>query len=70
VERQVMAKTGPVKFLSEVRQEVSKVVPPTWNETFVTTIMVFIFATLMAIFFYAVDGVISWLLQTFLELLR
>jgi len=32
--------------------------------------MVFIFVILMSVFFYAVDGVISWILQNFLELLR
>ena len=65
-----MAGTNPAKFFSQVRQEVSKVVPPTWNETLVTTAMVFIFVILMSVFFYAVDGVISYLLQLFLELLR
>ena len=65
-----MARTSPVKFFSQVRQEVSKVVPPTRSETLVTTAMVFIFVTIMSVFFYAVDGVISWMLQLFLELLR
>ena len=64
-----MAKISPAKFFSEVRQEVSKVVPPTRNETLVTTLMVFIFVIIMSVFFYAVDGVISWLLQSFLEIL-
>ena len=31
--------------------------------------MVFIFVALMSVFFYGVDGVISWLLQSFLEIL-
>ena len=65
-----MARTSPGQFIRQVRQEVSKVVPPTWNETLVTSGMVFIFVFIMAIFFYAVDGVISWLLQLFLEALR
>ena len=65
-----MARTSPGQFIRQVRQEVSKVVPPTWNETLVTSGMVFIFVFIMAIFFYAVDGAISWLLQLFLEALR
>ena len=65
-----MARTSPGQFIRQVRQEVSKVVPPTWNETLVTTIMVFIFVIIMALFFYAVDSGISALLQWFLEALR
>ena len=49
-----MARTSPGQFIRQVRQEVSKVVPPTWNETLVTSGMVFIFVFIMAIFFYAV----------------
>jgi len=65
-----MARTSPAKFFSQVRQEVSKVVPPTRSETMVTTLMVFIFVVIMSVFFYATDGVISWLLQEFLEVIR
>ncbi len=53
-----MAIANPVKFVNEVRAEVAKVVWPTRREVVLTTIMVFIMATLMAIFFSLVDLVI------------
>jgi preprotein translocase subunit SecE len=53
-----MAKTGPAKFFQEVRAEASKVTWPTRRETMVTTIMVFIFAVIAAIFFMIVDSII------------
>ena len=53
-----MALANPVKFAQEVRAEVAKVVWPTRREVVLTTIMVFIMATLTAIFFSLVDLVI------------
>ncbi|MHA6326755.1 preprotein translocase subunit SecE [Roseivivax sp. CAU 1753] len=50
-----MAKTNPMQFVQQVRSEVSKVVWPTRREVVLTTIMVFIMATLTAIFFALVD---------------
>jgi preprotein translocase subunit SecE len=50
-----MAIANPVKFIQEVRSEVSKVVWPTRREVIMTTIMVFIMAALTAIFFFLVD---------------
>ena len=50
-----MAIANPVKFIQEVRSEISKVVWPTRREVIMTTIMVFIMATLTAIFFFLVD---------------
>ncbi len=50
-----MAIANPVKFIQEVRAEVSKVVWPTRREVVLTTIMVFIMAVLLAIFFSFVD---------------
>lgn len=58
----VMAKTNPLEFIQQVRSEVSKVTWPTRNETFVTTIMVFIMAVLASIFFFAADQVIAFLI--------
>jgi preprotein translocase subunit SecE len=51
----VMAIANPVKFIQEVRSEVSKVVWPTRREVLLTTVMVFIMAALTAIFFSLVD---------------
>lgn len=50
-----MAIANPVKFAQEVRAEIAKVVWPTRREVVLTTIMVFIMATLTAIFFSLVD---------------
>ncbi|MDC1399048.1 preprotein translocase subunit SecE [Yoonia sp.] len=53
-----MAIANPVKFIQEVRSEVSKVVWPTRREVLMTTVMVFIMAVLTAIFFSLVDFLI------------
>ncbi|PCJ30453.1 Protein translocase subunit SecE [hydrothermal vent metagenome] len=58
-----MAKTSPAEFVRQIRQEISKVVWPTRKETMVTTIMVFIMATIMAIFFLGVDQVLSFVIK-------
>ncbi|MGR3271218.1 preprotein translocase subunit SecE [Thalassococcus profundi] len=50
-----MARTNPINFIQQVRAEVSKVVWPTRREVLLTTVMVFIMATLTAIFFALVD---------------
>ena len=46
-----MARTNPIQFIQQTRAEVAKVVWPTRREVFLTTVMVFIMATLTAIFF-------------------
>ncbi len=53
-----MATTNPLQFIQQVRAEVAKVVWPTRREVFLTTVMVFIMATLTAIFFAIVDMII------------
>ncbi len=55
-----MAKTSPVEFLRQVRQEASKVTWPTRKETGVTTGMVFVMVTIVAIFFLLVDQVLQF----------
>ena len=54
-----MAKTSPVKFIEEVRQEVSRVTWPTRKETVVTTAMVFVMVFIAAGFFFIVDQIFS-----------
>ena len=54
----MMAKVSPFKFLQEVRQEASKITWPSWRETVITTIMVFVMAALAGVFFLLVDQVI------------
>jgi len=46
---------NPLQFLQQVRSEVAKVVWPTQREVLLTTGMVFVMATLTAIFFFFVD---------------
>lgn len=50
-----MAITNPAQFIQQTRAEVAKVVWPTRREVILTTVMVFIMATLTAIFFSLVD---------------
>jgi preprotein translocase subunit SecE len=54
-----MTKTSPVKFIEEVRQEVSRVTWPTRKETVVTTAMVFVMVFIAAGFFFVVDQIFS-----------
>lgn len=63
-----MATMNPLQFIQQVRSEVSKVVWPTRREVMLTTIMVFIMATLTAIFFALVDLAIRGGLQAVLEM--
>jgi len=50
-----MARTNPLQFIQQVRAEVSKIVWPTRREVMLTTVMVFIMASLTAVFFALVD---------------
>jgi preprotein translocase subunit SecE len=54
-----MAKTSPIEFFRQVRQEVSRVTWPTRKETGVTTAMVFVMVLIAAIFFFVVDQILS-----------
>ena len=59
---------NPVKFLQEVRQEVSKVTWPTRNETLISTVMVLAMVALASIFFLLADQIISWGVQFLLTI--
>jgi len=48
-------RVGPFQFFSEVRREASKVTWPSWKETYLTTIMVFIMVVISMTFFAVVD---------------
>jgi len=58
-----MAKTTPAQFVREVRQELAKVTWPTRRELAVTTATVFAMVTAAALFFFAVDQIIAWIVQ-------
>ena len=49
----------PVKFTREVRSEMAKVTWPSRKETMVTTGLVFVLATVAAIFFFVADQIIG-----------
>ena len=55
-----MAKTSPIEFFQQVRQEVSRVTWPSRKETMVTTAMVFVMVFIAAGFFFVVDQVLSY----------
>ena len=55
-----MAKTNPLEFLQEVRQETRKITWPTRKETMITTVMVLIMVVLASIFFLVVDVILKW----------
>jgi preprotein translocase subunit SecE len=58
-----MAKLNPLEFIQEVRQEVAKVTWPTWNEVWITTIMVVIMVIAAAIFFTVTDLTLGTIVQ-------
>ncbi len=64
-----MAKATPGEFIRQVRNEASKVVWPTWNETFRTAVMVLIMTALLALFFFVVDSFFSTIVRWLLSLL-
>ena len=63
-----MARTNPITFLQQVRQEVSKVTWPGRNEVLISTIMVIVLVIFASLFFLAADQVISWLVGLMLSI--
>ncbi|MDB5406874.1 MAG: hypothetical protein JWL84_1786 [Rhodospirillales bacterium] len=61
-----MAKTNPIEFFRQVRQEVSRVTWPTRKETMVTTAMVFVMVIVAAVFFFLVDEIFSQIVRLIL----
>jgi len=51
---------GVIAFFREVQRETSKVTWPSWKETWLTTVMVFIMVGLMMMFFFVVDWVLAF----------
>jgi len=58
-----MAKTNQFQFLQEVKREVGKVTWPSRKETTISTIMVFVFVTIAALFFFLVDQALAVLVK-------
>ena len=61
-----MAKTNPLEFLQQVRQEAGKITWPTRNETLITTMMVLIMVALASLFFLGVDAILKWVVDSVL----
>ena len=53
-------RVSPMQFFTEVRREMSKVTWPSWKETWLTTMMVFIMVALTMVFFAVVDFVLNY----------
>ena len=58
-----MSRTSPIQFIQQTRAEIGKVVWPSRREVLLTTSMVFLMATLLAVFFALVDLLIRSGLQ-------
>lgn len=63
-----MAKTSPGEFVRQVQTEAKKIVWPSNRETVMTTIMVVIMTTTLALFFFGVDSVFGWIVRGLLKL--
>jgi len=63
-----MAKTGPVEYLRQVRNEMKKVTWPSRQETKVSMIAVFIMVFLASTFMFFSDQVISYLVRAIMSL--
>jgi preprotein translocase subunit SecE len=56
----VRRRGNPLAFFAEVRREASKVTWPSWKETWLTSVMVFIMVGLTMVFFFGVDVIFSY----------
>ncbi|MAZ85940.1 MAG: preprotein translocase subunit SecE [Hoeflea sp.] len=61
------SKTNPFSFLQQVRAETSKVTWPSRRETMISTLMVFVMVFLAAIFFFAADQLMGWVIGLILN---
>jgi preprotein translocase subunit SecE len=50
---------NPLQFFREVRVEARKITWPTWRETWITSLMVFIMVVITSVFFFLVDLILS-----------
>ncbi len=59
-------KTSPFEFFRQVKAETKKVTWPTRQETLISTVMVFIMVTIVAIFLFFTDQIVSYLIRLLL----
>ena len=62
------SKTNPVQFLQQVRTEASKITWPSRRETLISTAMVLLMVIFAALFFFAADQLIGWLIGLVLNI--
>lgn len=63
-----MAKTSPIQFFRQVKQEVKKVSWPTRKEVMQTSAMVLVIVAIAATFFFFVDQILGWVVKLILGL--
>jgi preprotein translocase subunit SecE len=64
------SKTNPFAFLQQVRAEASKITWPSRRETMISTAMVLVMVIFAALFFFAADQLIGWVLSLVLNVGR
>ena len=66
--KNIVAKTSPLEFIQQVRNETAKVTWPTRRETVMTGVMVVIMTTILALFFLGVDSILQAIVSALLKL--
>jgi preprotein translocase subunit SecE len=61
------SKTNPMTFFRQVRSETAKVTWPSRRETMISTAMVLVMVVFAALFFFAADQLMGWLLRLILN---
>jgi preprotein translocase subunit SecE len=61
------SKTSPLAFIRQVRNETAKVTWPSRRETVISTAMVLVMVVFAALFFFAADQLMGWLLRLILN---
>jgi preprotein translocase subunit SecE len=61
------SKSNPFTFLQQVRSETAKVTWPSRRETMISTVMVLVMVVFAALFFFAADQLIGWILGYVLQ---
>jgi preprotein translocase subunit SecE len=63
-----MARTNPITYLQQVRQEVAKITWPSRNEVLISTAMVIVLVIIASLFFLIADQLIGWLVGLMLSI--
>ncbi|MBR9826940.1 MAG: preprotein translocase subunit SecE [Alphaproteobacteria bacterium] len=61
-------RVGPFQYLDQVVKEARKVTWTTWNETWVSTLMVLVLTLIAMFFFWGVDSLITIVINFLLSL--